>query len=411
MALLHVTARAGGLLVRNACGEAADLGRALARVPRGAPVAILLHGYRYRPGDPARDPHIQLYGGIGPDPEARARGALADWPAALGFSADLRGDGLCLGFGWDACEPHGASLAREARNGFASVYARAAGAGEALAALIACIGAARPDLRVDLFAHSLWARVALAAIASPAVRGRVGRAILLGAAEDAGVAAAAMAAAERAGRGRGLAVYHFAARHNDAFDLLFEAAAPRVEGRRPQALGRAGPACGPGMRNGMGPGRGGGMVAGMEAAPARRPDWIDLQLDAPAFQAWAEGRGAPLAPVARRVCHWSFYTRPGAMELYRAILRDRGAWSIPAMRAAGAPEGFEARWSRLAPLRAPRPEARPDTRPETRPEIRAEIRAETRAPAQGRRWLPAALRALARPVRPARPGPGDGAAA
>ncbi|MEC9434042.1 MAG: hypothetical protein VYD87_14155 [Pseudomonadota bacterium] len=386
MALLHVTARAGGLLVRDACGRDADLARALGRVPRGAPVVILLHGYRYRPGDPARDPHAQLYGGVDPDPEIRARGALADWPAALGFSRDLRGDGLCLGFGWDACEPHGASLAREARNGFASVYARAAGAGAALAALIGCIGAARPDLRVDLFAHSLGARVALAAIAARMVRGRVGRAILLGAAEDAGVAARAMAAGQGERRGRGLAVYHFAARHNDAFDLLFEAAAPRIEGRRPQALGRAGPAPGVGA-----------------AAGGARADWIDLQLDSAAFHAWAARRGAPLAPSSRRVCHWSFYTRPGAMELYRAILRDRGAWSIPAMRAAGAPEGLEARWSGLAPLRAPRMDPRTEGRTEARPDARA--------PRRRGRWLPAALRALAWSGMRTGPGPEGGAAA
>ncbi len=253
---------------------------------------------------------MQLYG----------RGAR-DWPAALGFSAGGVADGLCLGFGWDAHAPHGASYAREACNGFAAVYNRAAQAGARLAELCRWIAERRPDLKIDLFAHSLGARVALSAMGTPGVAPTLGRVLLLGAAEDAETARGMLPACAWA---RGPQIFHMAARHNDAFDALFEAAAPRIRGRRPQALGREG------LRD-------------------RRADWIDLQLDSPAFAAFANARGIPLAVRAPRVCHWGFYLRPGAMDLHRAILRDREAWSIPTLRAEGVPEGLAPRWSRLAP--------------------------------------------------------------
>jgi hypothetical protein len=302
MARIHVTARAEGLLCRDARGRRTGLRAALGRTPAGASVVILVHGYRYRPDDPARDPHRLLYGG----------GPGADWPGALGFSAEGRMDGLAIGFGWDAAAGHGACLLRRGRSGFAEVYGRAAQAGAALAALMARIAALRPDLRADVFAHSLGARVALCALGRGAARRAAGRMILLGAAEDAAAARSRMPARAAAG---GLEVYHMAARHNAAFDALFEAAAPRRGGRRPAALGRTG-------------------------LGEARADWMDLQIDRPDFAVWAAGRGVRLGPAPRRVCHWGFYTRPGAMDLHRAILRDRAAWSIAALRADGAPEGM-----------------------------------------------------------------------
>lgn len=281
----------------------------LEAMPRGAPVAVLIHGFKFRPGDPARDPHVQLFGA---DPGARR---CADWPSGLGFSADDPADGLCLGFGWDAAAP-----GRTSRRGFAAAYARAAQAGDRLGGLLAALHARRPDLRADLFAHSLGARVALAALGAPGLR----RALLLGAAEDAETARARLDASPP-----GAEVIHVAARHNDLFDLIFEAAAPRrPDGRRARALGR-------------------------EGLPGR-PDWIDLQLDAPALAGWLAGRGIALAPTSPAVCHWSFYARPGAMALYRAMLREPAAlWSPAGLRAAGLPEGLAPRWSRLAP-RPPR---------------------------------------------------------
>lgn len=276
------------------------LKRPLDEVRSDAPLVVMIHGYRFRTGDPWHDPHAKLYGG----PLSGSSQRCANWPEGLGFSEDDPQDGLCIGFGWNARAAHLANLARHGRNGFSVAYDRAAEAGRRLGDLIAVIERMRPDLAVDLFAHSLGARVALAALGAPGVE----RAILLGAAEDVGQATSIFA------RSSGASVYNIAARCNDAFDGLFEAAAPRPRDRRPRALGRAG-------------------------LSGRRPGWIDLDLDDPELGAWLSDRGHELAPP-RRVCHWSFYARPGVMALWRAVLRERAIWSIPSLRAAGVPEGI-----------------------------------------------------------------------
>ena len=47
------------------------------------------------------------------------------------------------------------------------------------------------------------------------------------------------------------------------------------------------------------------------------------------------------------MCHWGVYNRPGALDFYASILRDRDRWSIEAMRRAGVPTEQEQRWARL----------------------------------------------------------------
>lgn len=291
------------------------LARALDAVPRGAPVVILIHGYRYTPDGPDwRDPHRSIYAA------ADGIGDVA-WPAGLGFSAESPADGLCIAFGWPG------AVAREpGRAPFAAAYAAAEAAGEGLADLLDVMAARRPDLRADLFAHSLGARVALTATAR--ARTTPGRLLLLGAAEFALPAQAAMAATG------GVEVYNFIARQNRVFDRLFVAFAPR-EARRA-----------------------GGGALGRSGLGRRDARWIDLQIDGRRFERWVAERGRALAPRARPVCHWSFYARDGVMALHRAILRDRERWSIAHLRAAGAPEGLELRWPVFAPAPAPAQQGR-----------------------------------------------------
>ena len=73
------------------------------------------------------------------------------------------------------------SLLATGRNGFARVYDRAAAYGAQLAELVALLQRLAPGRPVDLMAHSLGARVALAAL--PELDAAPGRVILLGAAE------------------------------------------------------------------------------------------------------------------------------------------------------------------------------------------------------------------------------------
>ena len=223
--------------------------------------------------------------------------------------------GLAVGFAWPAYAAHVPSLLRRGRTGFAVVYDRAGRYGTRLAALVALIQRLAPGRPVDLIAHSLGARVALAAL--PHLEEAPGRVILLGAAEFDARAREALDALISPSPPQ---VYNVTARANDPYDFAFETFAPR-RGRGERAIGR-----------GLGD---------------ERPDWLDLQLDRPEVTAWVNERGIRLKPPDARLCHWGFYTRAGALAVYQAILRRRPGWDIAALRAVPGLAAQEPRWSRL----------------------------------------------------------------
>ncbi|MEO0999618.1 MAG: alpha/beta fold hydrolase, partial [Pseudomonadota bacterium] len=224
---------------------AGGLRAALAALPPGAPVAVLIHGFNFAPGATGgADPHRSLFA------EGGARcWKLPSWPAGLGLSG---AGGLAIGFGWPARVPHLGALLRTGRTGLAHAYERAEHAGAALAELLDRVAAAAPGRPVDLIGHSLGGRVALAALPHLTARaGRaLGRVILLGAAEFAGVAAERLAGLPRGAQPE---ILNVIARANDPFDALFERFAPGL--RRDRALGA-------------------GLVY-----PG--PRWLDLQIDHP----------------------------------------------------------------------------------------------------------------------------------
>ena len=168
---------------------------------------------------------------------------------------------------------------------------------------------------VDVIAHSLGARVALASL--PHLAEAPGRVILLGAAEFDTRAREALAALTSPSAPE---VYNVTARANDLYDFAFETFAPRRH-RTERAVGR-----------GLG-----------EAGPF----WLDLQLDRPEVTAWVNERGIRLRPPDARLCHWGFYTRSGALRSTRRSCGDgragtsRRCGRCPALRAQ------EPRWSRL----------------------------------------------------------------
>ena len=63
---------------------AAGLAPRLARVRAGAPVVILVHGYKFHPGALSTDPHRSLYAFR---PAAGNR-RIRSWPAGLGIAED-----------------------------------------------------------------------------------------------------------------------------------------------------------------------------------------------------------------------------------------------------------------------------------------------------------------------------------
>lgn len=266
------------------------LAEALEPVPAAAPVVVMVHGYKYSPLAPETDPHRQIYA-LRPRTDCWK---VRSWPRGLGFSGAGEAEGLCIGFGWHATAPRLAS-------GLAEAHRRGADAAVALTELLVLIDDLSPGRAVDIFAHSLGGRVALAALAGAPVPLR-GRAVLMGTADYRSSAEAALANPSA----RGVEFYNVTSRENDLYDVFFRSIVPpRIRGDR--VLG-----------------------AGLPGAP---PRWVDLRIDDPATLAALGARGLRVAPrrARARPCHWSFYRRPGIWGLYRAILRQRGGWSATAL--------------------------------------------------------------------------------
>ncbi|MFC2968964.1 alpha/beta hydrolase [Acidimangrovimonas pyrenivorans] len=281
MPLIAVNAIADAPVAAESRPLDAVLAGALAALPAGAPIMVMLHGFRFSPTVIGQSPHSHILS-LEPDPQCWK--ALS-WPRHLGFEGAAQ-EGLAIAFGW------------EARGTLWRAYDEAALAGRALATLLNRIAALAPGRRVGALAHSLGARVLLQALPhldSPAVDS----AVLLAAAEFRSRAAAALASPA----GRAVEIVNVTSRENALYDLMIETLIPRP---RDRTLGRGLP------------------------GPSRR--WLDLPLDHAPTLAALSGLGHPVAPPGRRACHWSTYLRPGVFGLYRALLE--GELALGALRAA-----------------------------------------------------------------------------
>lgn len=285
----------GGLVL-----DETRLAQALHALPPAAPVVAMVHGFRYRPGLPVHCPHGHI---LSLEPPSRDRTAIS-WPRHLGLDGRR---GLAIGFGWDA------------RCSIWAAHARALQAGAALADLSALVARLSPGRRLEVIAHSLGARVALAALplAQP---GTIGRMVLLAAAELRRAARCAMDSPA----GRKAEVINITTRENDLFDFLFEWL---ILAGGDTALGQG--------------------LGGQGLVEDGLPNWTDLRIDQPGSRAALARLGHTLPAPQGRVSHWSPYLRPGAFGLYRALL-DGGLAPhlLPAART-------DRRWSWL--LRLPHP--------------------------------------------------------
>ncbi|MDT8345182.1 MAG: hypothetical protein RQ752_12225, partial [Thermohalobaculum sp.] len=229
MAILRLNATRDGqvLAATGSTDWACALADALASVGPGAPVTVLVHGYRFswRPARAGRETCAQtlLYRAEPVAPSTRRRPERADWPARLGYTATGQDEGLCIAFGWDARRGRLRSLMMRGANDFAQVYRGAEAAGRALAQVLGRLAVLRPDLRPGMLTHSLGARVALAAVrVRPDLA--LGRVVMLAAAEYAGEARAMLDAQSRAG---GAAEFlNVTSRANALYDALFGVFAP-----------------------------------------------------------------------------------------------------------------------------------------------------------------------------------------
>ncbi len=270
----------------------------------GAPVLIMLHGFRYSPSRPHSNPHDQILKSGQDHPQTR----LQSWPRRMGYGPGTADRGLCIAFGWEA----GGTIWRANRE--------AARAGLALAALIAQLAAlgAGP---VNIIAHSLGARVALAAL--PRLdSGTIGRMILLTGAELRSTAETALMCPA----GRTAKVLNVISRENDIFDFMYEwLLAPHHYGARALGAGLALPQC------------------------------VTAQIDHPDHLTGLRLLGFAIPPATNRMCHWSSYLRSGLFPLYRAFLDPDHGLDLADLRRA-LPTALTPRWSRLlGPLLPPAP--------------------------------------------------------
>lgn len=315
MAYVGIVASPSGLrLARTGADPARRLSQMIARLPRGAPITILIHGYRYDPARRGSDPHRQIYAFR----DEQTCRKIRSWPLGLGFTRhNDAGGGLCIGFGWPAHLPHLSTLLKHGRTGFAQVYETAPDYGAQLAGFIDLIHGLAPSHQVDILAHSLGARVALSSL--PGVSRAPGRIVLLGAAEYRSAARSFLQEIRTTERPE---IYNVTARFNDLYDAMFETFAPRRDwSDRALGVGIGEPL----------------------------PNWLDIQLDRADVATWINERGVPLRMTHTRFCHWSFYTRGGAFGVYRAILRRKPGWDIASLRLAPCFAGQEPRWSRIRP--------------------------------------------------------------
>ena len=267
---------------------------------RGAgPVIVMVHGYKFQPGDPHACPHHHI---LSLSPRDDCRKAVS-WPRALGFGGNIPDEGLGIGFGWPA------------RGSLWNAYRQAACAGRALAALLGMIHDIAPTRPVHAIAHSLGARVILSALRHPGLcEGSLNRVILLSGAAFSSHAEDALCTAA----GRAAEIVNVTSRENDVYDFLLEQliTAP---------------------------------VAGDQAIGSGMPDVgnaVTLQLDQTATRCGLARAGFAVGPDHARMCHWSTYLKPGAFDLYHALLRRPHEMTLDRLRSA-LPAMPEPRWSRL----------------------------------------------------------------
>jgi hypothetical protein len=244
----------------------AALARAMADLPPGAPVVILVHGFRYNPGTLRHCPHRHI---LSLSPRRDSPRAIS-WPRHLRLE---RTSGLALGFGWNA------------RGTLWQAAARTPAAACALAEVIRTLRRIDPHRTVDAMAHSLGARVTLAALHHLAP-GDIGRVLLLSPADLRPHAEAALATPA----GQRAEVVNVTCRANAMFDFCVETLlSARLQTSVAQGLSK----------------------------PTR--NWTDVVIDNPATEVALARLGFPLRPAAVRICHWQPYLRPGLFALYRAL--------------------------------------------------------------------------------------------
>lgn len=260
------------------------------------PVILMSHGYRFRPGLATACPHQHFLS----LPRTSSPTSFCSWPRQLGFGTGLQTEGLGIAFGWNA------------RGSFWGALRRAHEAGRVLAELIRELHHLNPRRPIHFIGHSVGTELALEALHH--IRpGSLNRIISLTGAAYQSRALRALATPA----GRRAEFINITSRENDLFDFLYECLIPPPE-QGDRSIG-----------------------SGLTA-----PNAITLQLDCPDTLNHLAHHAFAIHASRRRFSHWSSYTRPGALQVYQALLRSPNALSLADLRS-GIPPLPQRRWSRL----------------------------------------------------------------
>jgi len=311
------------------------------------PVCVMVHGFQYDPRSPlgrSTNPHSQLYHFNEEDLEIERSTSATPWPKRLGYEDDEGESGMAVGFAWSSDPTYVRgdwrdlfSTLRWSESGaetyYSTAYRKAPMAAEGLARTITALAEVFPNRRIDLFAHSLGARVTLFALRRlaeenrVAVLDRVGRVVLLSGAPHWLDARMALRALRQHSRSRPQIFNIIVSRDAtlNRWGRRFAAFAGRMD-ERPRLLDRIWALFV------------GGKVIGLNGKPkdAKFAAWMDLHLDLPAVANWASRLDPPLdfRPTWRSAAsdHSAAYAWPPYMQFYSKILRERKDWSLNALR-------------------------------------------------------------------------------
>lgn len=294
MPILRLNAGPAGLSLH---GSPAPALSALRRAARDTgPVMVLIHGFKYDPDSLRYSPHAKIFGQA-THPEGHGH---VQWLPHLGFGTGQRHEGLAVAFGW------------RARGNLWRAEQSARVAGRHLAQVISEIRNIATERPLYVITHSMGSEVIFEAL-HDLCAGDVDRIVTLTGASYASRAMEAM----RSPAGRAAELFNITSRENDIFDFMYERLiTPPVPGDWAMGIG------------------------------LDMPNAVNIQLDCAHTLAALTRFGGFVSSPQRRVCHWSGYTRPGALQFYARALRQPKEVPLPLLRAA-LPEAVAPRWSRM----------------------------------------------------------------
>lgn len=261
------------------------------------PVIVMIHGFKYGPNCIRHSPHTSIFAAKSL-PVARN---TVPWLHPMGFGAGDADEGLAVAFGW------------KARGTLWQAQDKARAAGQHLADVIKTIHSRAPHRPIHVVAHSLGSEVIFEALHSLPAHSVNRIVILMGASYT----SRAVTAMQQTKAGRNAELFNVTSRENDPFDFFYERfIQPPVRGD--QAIGRG----------------------------IRLPNALTLQLDCSRTLALLAQFGGHISEPTRRVCHWSGYSRPGALPFYARAMRAPAAVPLCALQLM-LPATVEKRWSRM----------------------------------------------------------------